>query len=320
MFDFDDRRTVRVKGKDEGVGVRRLVGQRHRPWPTNRLATDGPMLARTDELADAERALDPGVPGLRRVVIRGAAGIGKSRLTRAVAERAAARGWHVVGGGFAGLGDATPYSGWQPVMRSIVHDDEDVAAGLASLVPGAGDLAPLLGPFIGRRLEETPRSMTISGEATQRGGRGPGRPRDPGFGARTTTGDRARGLALGGSLIRATARSPDGSSQRSADRDRGDPAPALRRPAVPGARGRHRDRPRRTRRRRGARGRRHGGCSHGSGHRRCAARSHRRTCRRQPADDRGDGRSRRRRPARRPGSPHSCRPGSTACPTRTCGR
>ena len=71
MFDFDDRRTVRVKGKDEGVGVRRLVGQRHRPWPTNRLATDGPMLARTDELADAERALDPGVPGLRRVVIRG---------------------------------------------------------------------------------------------------------------------------------------------------------------------------------------------------------------------------------------------------------
>ena len=164
MFDFDDRRTVRVKGKDEGVGVRRLVGQRHRPWPTNRLATDGPMLARTDELADAERALDPGVPGLRRVVIRGAAGIGKSRLTRAVAERATARGWHVVGGGFAGLGDATPYSGWQPVMRSIMHADEDVAAGLASLVPGAGDLAPLLGPFIGRRLEETPRSATISGE------------------------------------------------------------------------------------------------------------------------------------------------------------
>ena len=73
-FTFDDWQTAHVKGKDEGVRVARLVGQRGRVWPTNRLATDGPMLGRSEELAEAELALEPRNAGVRRVVIRGQPG------------------------------------------------------------------------------------------------------------------------------------------------------------------------------------------------------------------------------------------------------
>ncbi len=163
-FAYDGWQTVQVKGKDEGARVAHLVGQRGRVWPTNRLATDGPMLGRSEQLAHAERALEPREAGVRRVVIRGAPGIGKSRLGRAVADRAAARGWHVVAGGFVGFGDAPPYAGWQPVLRDILSTHGGGQAAVERLLPGSGDLTPLLGPILGLGLPETGRSAAIVGE------------------------------------------------------------------------------------------------------------------------------------------------------------
>ena len=163
-FAFGDWRTVHVKGKDEGVRVGRLIDQRARVWPTNRLATDGPMLGRVAQLAMAERALEPRDAGVRRVVIRGAAGIGKSRLGRALADRATARGWHVVAGGFAGFGSVAPYGGWQPVLRSILAVHGDVEAALERLLPDSRELTPLLGPLLGLTLLETARSASLEGE------------------------------------------------------------------------------------------------------------------------------------------------------------
>ena len=163
-FIFDGWETVALKGKDERVRVARLAGQRGRLWPTNRLATDGPMLGRTEELLTAERALETRRSGVRRVLIRGAAGIGKSRFGRALTDRATARGWHVVAGGFAAFADAAPYSGWQPVLRSILGAQNSPETGLERLLRDSSDLMPLLGPLVGLELPETAASAAIAGE------------------------------------------------------------------------------------------------------------------------------------------------------------
>ncbi len=135
-----------------------------RVWPANRLATDGPMLGRARQLADAERTLEPRADGVRRVVIRGSAGIGKSRLGRALADRATARGWRVTAGGFVGFGDATPYGAWQPVLRSILGGGADVAGELERLIPESGEFAPLLGPVLGLSMSGPGRSASVDGE------------------------------------------------------------------------------------------------------------------------------------------------------------
>ena len=163
-FAFDGWRQIPIKGKDERAQVAHLTGQRRRIWPTNRLATDGPMLGRAHQLARAERALEARKTGVRRVVIRGPAGIGKSRFARALADRADARGWHVVAGGFAGFSDVAPYAAWQPVLRSILSIDGGGEVALEHLLGGSDDLAPLLGPLIGRRVPETDRSAALEGE------------------------------------------------------------------------------------------------------------------------------------------------------------
>ncbi len=188
------------------------------------------MLARTDELADAERALDPGVPGRAQ---GGDPGGGRYRQVTADTSRGRTRGGPWVARrrevGSPGSAIATPYSGWQPVMRSIVHDDEDVAAGAG--VAGARRRRPRAAPrvpFIGRRLEETPTVGDAS--AARYATRWP----------RTWPLARSSKPRRANSPLvieledwhwadRSSARLLDlvtVSSQRCADRDRGDPAPA----------------------------------------------------------------------------------------------
>ena len=163
-FTFADRQVIRVKGKEGHVHVRRLVDQRRRLWPRNRMAADGPLVGRSEELARAERAIEPRPGGVLRVVIRGEAGIGKSRLARAVAERAVARGWLVASGGFAGFGDVTPYAGWHAVLRSIFAPDGEMPAAFNRLLPDAADLAPLLAPMLGLDVPGTARAAAVEEE------------------------------------------------------------------------------------------------------------------------------------------------------------
>ena len=111
-FHFDGWSEIVVKGKEDGVRVATVAGQRGSVWPANPLATDGPMLGRADELHAAEAVLTERPEGVRRLIVRGAPGTGKSRFARAVAGQAAARGWRVIAGGFAGLGEPVPYEGW----------------------------------------------------------------------------------------------------------------------------------------------------------------------------------------------------------------
>jgi class 3 adenylate cyclase len=164
-FRFEGWSEIVVKGKQDAVRVATVAGQRGSVWPANPLATDGPMLGRADELRRAEAVLADRPDGLRRLIVRGAPGIGKSRFARAVAGQAAARGWRVVAGGFAGLGEPVPYEGWHPVLRSALSGDaSELEAALAARVPEAAGLAPLLAPLVGFILDDTERSAMFEGE------------------------------------------------------------------------------------------------------------------------------------------------------------
>ena len=75
-FRFDGWSEVVVKGKEDGVRVATVAGQRGSVWPANPLATDGPMLGRADELHAAEAVLTERPEGVRRLIVRGAPGSG----------------------------------------------------------------------------------------------------------------------------------------------------------------------------------------------------------------------------------------------------
>ena len=82
---------LRVKGAEESVPVRRLLGmgERHRAaW-----RAESSLVGRRWEMAAVEGLLERAIDGDGAVVeVRGSPGIGKSRLVREVAARAAARG------------------------------------------------------------------------------------------------------------------------------------------------------------------------------------------------------------------------------------
>ena len=120
---------------------------------------------RTSSTRAAEGVLTERPEGVRRLIVRGAPGIGKSRFARAVAEQAAARGWRVIAGGFAGLGEPVPYEGWHPVLAAALSGDASgLEAALTARVPDAAGLAPLLAPLLGLTLGDTERSAAFEGE------------------------------------------------------------------------------------------------------------------------------------------------------------
>ena len=164
QFAFAPAETAEVKGRSATVEVSEVVARRTRSWPTNRLASDGPLIGRDDELRLCEEVLDDDGARARRLVIAAPPGVGKSRLGRAVCEAAEARGWRVLASGFAGFGDATPYAGWQPILRSILDPRRPTDEAVEAALPGSGQLAPLLGPLIGEPLADNTTTHAMPGE------------------------------------------------------------------------------------------------------------------------------------------------------------
>ena len=135
------------RASEDSVRVATVAGQRG-VGLAGEPARDRRADARTSGRAPPSRSrVDRAPRGVRRLIVRGAPGIGKSRFARAVAEQAAARGWRVVAGGFAGLGEPVPYEGWHPVLAAALSGDASgLEEALAARVPDAAGLAPLLAP------------------------------------------------------------------------------------------------------------------------------------------------------------------------------
>jgi predicted ATPase len=107
------------------------------------------LIGRADELAALEAALDHAVAGTPiHQLVAGEAGVGKSRLVRETASLAAARGFRVLTGGCADLGEGgVPYGPIVEALRTLVRGLEPSAvdsimgaarADLARLVPALG--------------------------------------------------------------------------------------------------------------------------------------------------------------------------------------
>ena len=108
------------------------------------------FVGRADELRRLDAVLDRAGHGRPAVVlVAGDAGVGKTRLLVALAERAHARGMRVLMGGCVELGDiGLPYLPVVDALRELAGDPEEarLLAGAAMTAPGVGRLLPGIEP------------------------------------------------------------------------------------------------------------------------------------------------------------------------------
>jgi DNA-binding CsgD family transcriptional regulator len=108
------------------------------------------FVGRAVELGRLDAVLDRAGRGSPQVVLlAGDAGVGKTRLLLALADRARGRGMRVLAGGCVELGDiGLPYLPLVDALRELADDPEEarLLAGVATTAPGLGRLLPGIEP------------------------------------------------------------------------------------------------------------------------------------------------------------------------------
>src|SRR5690349_9151181 len=144
--------------------LRTSTSSTYHPGMAGRLVSPT-LVGRAAELGALEAALDRAVAGAPiHQLVAGEAGVGKSRLARETVSLAAARGFRVLTGGCADLGEGgVPYGPIVEALRTLVRGLEpsavesimgDARADLARLVPSLGAAAesPTPSEFVAPRL------------------------------------------------------------------------------------------------------------------------------------------------------------------------
>jgi DNA-binding NarL/FixJ family response regulator len=112
----------------------------------------GRLVGRTGELARLLSLLDATVAGEAAVaLVSGDAGVGKTRLVNELVSRAQDRGFTVLSGRCAELGDSVPYLPLADALRSVSGDAAATVAELVADRPVLGRLLPDHGPGIAER-------------------------------------------------------------------------------------------------------------------------------------------------------------------------
>src|SRR5436190_7659433 len=107
----------------------------------------GPMVGRATELARLLSLLDSVAAGEAAVaLVSGDAGVGKTRLVTELVARARERGFCVLAGRCAELGDSVPYLPLADALRSVIGDASARVADLVADRPVLGRLLPDHGP------------------------------------------------------------------------------------------------------------------------------------------------------------------------------
>ncbi len=150
----EDRGHVALKGKAVPLQLFRLCGSRDMS-ATARAVEQGPLIGRADELAWLHEHLSAVIGGAGRAArIVGTAGVGKSRLTAALLEGAAAHGVRVISAACFSYTASIPYAAWAEWLKALCGiasgDDDDervrkISARLAELGPGMEEWLPILG-------------------------------------------------------------------------------------------------------------------------------------------------------------------------------
>jgi DNA-binding NarL/FixJ family response regulator len=103
----------------------------------------GPMVGRASELARLLSLLDSVAAGEAAVaLVSGDAGVGKTRLVTELTGRARERGFIVLAGRCAELGDSVPYLPLADALRSVTGEESARVAGLVADRPVLGRLLP----------------------------------------------------------------------------------------------------------------------------------------------------------------------------------
>ncbi|MSZ76270.1 MAG: tetratricopeptide repeat protein, partial [Actinobacteria bacterium] len=126
-FRFDPLPDLQLKGKALAVPAARLVGAAGiRPTVRH----DGsPLLGRDDELAVLDERVTRALAGHGGIVgVTSAAGLGKTRLLAALAERCAARDVRVLVGAAQPYGAVTAYAAWRTVAQGLLGAEADLGA------------------------------------------------------------------------------------------------------------------------------------------------------------------------------------------------
>jgi DNA-binding NarL/FixJ family response regulator len=109
----------------------------------------GPMVGRASELARLLSLLDSVAAGEAAVaLVSGDAGVGKTRLVTELTGRARERGFIVLAGRCAELGDSVPYLPLADALRSVTGEAAERVSGLVADRPVLGRLLPEHGPGI----------------------------------------------------------------------------------------------------------------------------------------------------------------------------
>lgn len=164
---------VRVKGKEHPVAIGALEGQCE-PAPFNQRAETG-FFGREAELSVLARAREEVEVGRERVVVvRGEAGMGKSRLTGEFERELPERGWSVHIGRSYQHTQGQPFAPWIPVLSALIRlslEDDDQERSRKTLLaveqadPDLAEWASLLNPLLGLSLPQSDlvRSLDANG-------------------------------------------------------------------------------------------------------------------------------------------------------------
>jgi predicted ATPase len=121
------------------------------------------------------REVEQGSP--RAVVLRGAPGIGKSRLTADFQDYLRARGWSVHGSRCQAHLESTPFSAWAGILYSLLDVDlretprqrvSRVAQTVERLTPDLAAMTPLLGAIIPLDIPQNEATRPLDEEAKRR--------------------------------------------------------------------------------------------------------------------------------------------------------
>jgi adenylate cyclase len=176
-FVFTSLGTIQVKGKQEGVPTYSPEGRVGAATAHGDVTADGPLIGRGGDLAVLEDVLNGVVAGEGRVsFLEGEAGIGKTRLVRALVERVRTREVTVLLGAGQSGAQQLPYRVWRDVFSGMFGLTEGQAASeraarvtdhVTASVPELAEHAPLLNDVLPIALPESPLTSGLDQSARQ---------------------------------------------------------------------------------------------------------------------------------------------------------
>lgn len=169
-YRFAGFRDIAVKGRAEPVPIARLVGHKASISPAER----NPLVGRRAELAQLADIREQVWAGQGyTVLLRGEAGIGKSRLAAALLTAWQERGGRAALGQAQAAAQQRPYFAWQELLRNLwdlsgeAADRARLEARVADRSPDLLVRLPLLGDVLGLPLEETPLTRSLDPQLRQ---------------------------------------------------------------------------------------------------------------------------------------------------------